>query len=71
MLETDDHSITLLFESRLTIGERKLAILRFPFTWPASLVDPDTRACRGRIKMTLVYEPPLDPAFGTESRARA
>ena len=64
LLETDDHSITLLFESRLTIGERKLAILRFPFTWPASLVDPDTRACRGRIKMTLVYEPPLDPAFG-------
>lgn len=66
MLETDDHSITLVFESRLTIGERKPAILRFPFTWPGSLVDPETRACRGRIKITLVYEPPLDPAFGTE-----
>ena len=66
MLETDDHSITLVFESRLTVGERKPAILRFPFSWPVSLVDPDTRACRGRVKMTLVYEPPLDPAFGTE-----
>ena len=66
MLETDDHSITLVFESRLTIGERKPAILRFPFIWPSSLVDPDTRACRGKVKMTLVYEPPLDPAFGTE-----
>lgn len=66
MLETDDHSITLVFESRLAIGEKKPAILRFPFSWPASLVDVDTRACRGRVKMTLVYEPPIDPAFGTE-----
>ena len=66
MLETDDHSITLVFESRLTIGAKKPAILQFPFSWPVSMVDPDTRACRGKVKMTLVYEPPLDPAFGTE-----
>jgi hypothetical protein len=66
MLETDDNSITLVFESRLTVGARKPAILRFPFSWPASLVDPATRACSGHVKMTLVYEPPLDPAFGTE-----
>ncbi|MHB1219740.1 MAG: S8 family peptidase [Alphaproteobacteria bacterium] len=66
MLETNDHAITLVFESRLTAGERKPAILRFPFAWPASLVDTSTRACRGRVSMTLVYDAPLDQAFGTE-----
>jgi hypothetical protein len=66
MLETDDHAITLVFESRLTAGEARPAILRFPFVWPASLVDPDTRACRGIVRMTLVYDAPIDPAFGTE-----
>lgn len=66
MLETDDHSITLVFESRLTVGERRPAVLRFPFPWPTSLVDPDTLACRGKVRMTLVYDPPIDQAFGTE-----
>jgi hypothetical protein len=66
MLETDDHGITLVFESRLTIGERRPAVLQFPFSWPASLVDAATRSCRGKVKMTLIYEPPIDPAFGTE-----
>lgn len=64
MLETDDHQITLLFQSRLSIGEKKPVILRFPFTWPQSLVT-DGR-CSGRAKITLVYAPPLDPAFGAE-----
>ncbi|MGE8136326.1 S8 family peptidase [Novosphingobium olei] len=66
MLETDDHAITLVFESRLTVGERRPAVLRFPFAWPASMVDPETRACRGKVRMTLVYDPPIDQAFGTE-----
>jgi hypothetical protein len=66
MLETDDHSITLVFESRLTNGEPRPAILRFGFAWPPSLVDANTGACRGRIRMTLVYDPPVDPAFGAE-----
>ncbi|WBO23365.1 S8 family peptidase [Sphingomonas abietis] len=66
MLETADHSITLVFESRLSIGEKRPAILRFPFAWPASLVDPGTRACRGDVRMTLVYDAPIDQAFGTE-----
>ncbi|GAA0304874.1 S8 family peptidase [Rhodovulum strictum] len=64
MLETDDHQITLLFQSRLSIGEKKPVILRFPFSWPQSLVT-DGR-CSGRAKITLVYAPPLDPAFGAE-----
>ena len=66
MLETDDHSITLVFESRLTVGERRPAVLHFPFAWPSSLVDPVTRACKGRVSLTLVYDPPVDQAFGTE-----
>lgn len=66
MLETSEHAITLVFESRLTAGLSKPAILRFPFTWPAPLVDPATRACRGRVRMTLVYDAPIDQAFGTE-----
>lgn len=65
MLETDDHQITLLFQSRLSIGERKPVILRFPFTWPQSLVDANG-ACSGNARITLVYSPPLDPAFGAE-----
>ena len=57
----------MLFQSRLTVGERKPAILRFPFDWPRSLVNPDG-SCSGLAKMTLVYSPPLDPAFGAESQ---
>lgn len=66
MLETDDQAITMVFESRLTAGERKPAILRFDFQWPAPLVDAATRACRGQVRMTLVYDAPIDQAFGTE-----
>jgi Subtilase family len=65
MLETDDHQITLVFQSRLTVGERRPAILRFPFEWPQSLATQNG-ACSGRAKITLVYSPPLDPAFGAE-----
>jgi hypothetical protein len=64
MLETGDNEITLLFQSRLQIGEKKPVILRFPFTWPQSLVTGGK--CSGRARVTLVYAPPLDPAFGAE-----
>jgi hypothetical protein len=64
MLETDDHQITMLFQSRLSIGEKKPVILRFPFTWPQSMVSEGR--CSGHAKITLVYSPPLDPAFGAE-----
>ncbi|WP_386630488.1 S8 family peptidase [Sulfitobacter geojensis] len=65
MLETDDHEVTMVFQSRLTVGARKPAILRFPFSWPQSLVGAGS-VCSGLVKMTLVYSPPLDPAFGAE-----
>jgi hypothetical protein len=66
MLETEDHAITMVFESRLTAGEQKPAILRFNFQWPAALVDSATRACRGLVRMTLVYDAPINQAFGSE-----
>lgn len=66
MLETSDHQITIVFESVLTAGTPRPAIMRFGFDWPSSLVDPITNACSGLIRMTLVYQPPLDPAFGAE-----
>lgn len=65
ILQTDDHTITFVFESRLTTLEPRPAMLRFPFTWPQSLVD-DEGACSGLVRATLVYSPPLDPAFGAE-----
>ncbi|MCY4304411.1 MAG: S8 family peptidase [Aestuariivita sp.] len=65
MLETDDHQITMVFQSRLTIGQAKPSILRFDFSWPRSLVDQYGR-CSGRARMTLVYAPPLNSAFGDE-----
>ena len=40
--------------------------MRFDFVWPAALVDPVTQACTGRVRMTLAYDAPLDPAFGAE-----
>lgn len=71
MLATDDHSITMVFSSKLEMGATrggtpKPKVLRFPFTWPQSLVDPVTGACHGAAKMTLVYLPPLDRRFGSE-----
>jgi hypothetical protein len=66
MMETADHQITIVFENQLTAGTPRAAIMRFGFEWPASLVDPATGACSGNVRMTLVYEPPLDPAFGAE-----
>ncbi len=66
MLVTDDHQITLVFQSQLPPGDTKPQILRFEFEWPAALVNTATGACTGNVRMTLVYDPPLDPAFGAE-----
>jgi hypothetical protein len=61
ILETGDHSITLVFASRITHGQQ----INFRFPWPASLVGPGGK-CRGRAKLTLVSTPPLDARFGSE-----
>ncbi|MCJ8509809.1 S8 family peptidase [Rhizobium lemnae] len=61
ILETGDHSITLVFASRIQHGQQ----INFRFPWPASLVGPGGK-CRGRAKLTLVTTPPLDARFGSE-----
>ncbi|HMN42935.1 MAG TPA: S8 family peptidase [Povalibacter sp.] len=61
MLETEDHGITLLFNGVLE-RDRELV---FPFSWPASLTDSSGN-CRGRVKLTLVYRPPVDRSFDAE-----
>ncbi len=61
ILETGDHSITLVFASRIKPGEQ----INFGFSWPASLVEPGGK-CRGAAKLTLVSTPPLDARFGAE-----
>jgi hypothetical protein len=61
ILETGDHSITLVFASRIQHGQQ----INFRFPWPASLVGPGGK-CKGRAKLTLVSTPPLDARFGSE-----
>jgi Subtilase family len=62
MLQTPDHAITLVF-SDVLFAKRKL---EFNFAWPRSLVNQKTGACRGEVRMTLVYRPTLNAAFGCE-----
>ncbi|MDO8272673.1 MAG: S8 family peptidase [Gammaproteobacteria bacterium] len=61
ILETGDHSITLVFASRIQLDQQ----INFKFSWPASLVGPEGK-CKGRAKLTLVSTPPLDERFGSE-----
>lgn len=61
ILETGDHSITLVFASRIQRDQQ----INFRFPWPASLVGPSGK-CRGQAKITLVSTPPLDSRFGSE-----
>lgn len=60
ILETGDHSITLVFASRIQQGQQ----INFRFSWPPSLVTGGK--CRGYAKLTLVSTPPLDARFGSE-----
>ncbi|MFN4275748.1 MAG: S8 family peptidase [Ferrovibrio sp.] len=57
----DDHSITLVFASRIKRHQQ----ISFRFSWPPSLVTPDGK-CRGAAKLTLVSTPPLNARFGSE-----
>jgi hypothetical protein len=66
MLITDDNTITLVFQSVIPDDAARPKVLRFEFDWPQALVDPTTGACRGEVSATLVYEPPIDGAYGAE-----
>lgn len=61
ILQTDDHAITLVFESRILPNTE----MSFQFAWPASLVGADG-SCRGSASVTLVARPPLDIRHGAE-----
>ena len=61
ILETDDHSITLVFATRIRPKQQ----MSFKFSWPACLITPEGK-CRGRAKLTLVSSPPIDSRFGAE-----
>jgi hypothetical protein len=61
-LFTNNNSITLVFADTL----RQNSKLSFDFVWPRCLVNAEDGSCRGDIKMTLVYRPPLDRNFGSE-----
>jgi hypothetical protein len=62
MLITSDHAITMVFSDVLQRHRQ----LQFDFAWPRCLVTAATGACRGDVRMTVVYRPPLDRNFGTE-----
>jgi len=61
ILETDGHSITLIFASRIQDGQQ----INFRFSWPPSLVGEGGK-CRGYARLTLASTPPLDRRFGSE-----
>ncbi|MHC6223062.1 S8 family serine peptidase [Arthrobacter sp. MMS24-S77] len=61
-LVTDDHSITLVFEAQL----KNRKALTFDFQWPQALVHAGGK-CAGAAKLTLVYRPPLDLGYGSET----
>ena len=60
-LETDGHTITLVFASRIRLRQQVV----FQFPWLASLIDEGSR-CRGSARLTLVSTPPLDTRFRSE-----
>lgn len=58
----DSHSsVTLIFSEALKPQNELL----FNFVWPQSMVT-DTGKCRGRVELTLVYSPPIDPNYDDE-----
>lgn len=61
ILETGEHSITLVFASRIQEGQQ----INFRFSWPPSMVAAGGK-CKGHAKLTLVSTPPLDARFGSE-----
>jgi hypothetical protein len=61
ILQTNDHEITLVFESRILPNTE----MSFQFAWPSSLVSADG-TCRGSARVTLVARPPLDVRHGAE-----
>lgn len=61
-LSCSDWAATMILEFPLIPG---FEFIKDPFPLPSSLRKPTGEFC-GEIAMTLVYDPPLDPLFGSE-----
>ncbi|MEC6909630.1 S8 family serine peptidase [Photobacterium piscicola] len=61
IISKDESSFSFLFEDRLKKGQ----VAEFCFIWPRSLTTLMNK-CKGKVVMTLVYEPPIDRCFGQE-----
>ncbi len=60
ILNSSDHAITLIFASRIRLGQQ----IVFPFRWPPSLASDGK--CKGYAKLSLASSPPLDARYGAE-----
>lgn len=61
IINREENSFTFIFEDKLQRGQ----IAEFLFQWPASLTTP-TGKCKGKVRMTLVYDTPIDRHYGQE-----
>jgi hypothetical protein len=61
IIENEESSFTFVFEDSLKRGQ----IAEFGFIWPQSLVTNKGK-CKGAIRMTLIYTPPINKSFGQE-----
>lgn len=61
IIESEESSFTFVFSEVLKRGQ----VAEFNFSWPASLITLKGK-CKGAIKMTLVYTPPIDRSYGQE-----
>lgn len=60
-LTVEDYQISLIFNGTITDKNA----LDFQFSWPESLVN-DSGGCRGDVKVTMAYAPPVDKRYGAE-----
>lgn len=61
IISKEETSFSFLFENHLKQGQ----VAEFNFTWPKCLTTPANK-CKGKVKMTLVYEPPINRDYGQE-----
>jgi serine protease AprX len=66
ILYGDEHEITLLFEGEIdsSRGTNWVKIDEFPF--PESFYDEGSQKIKGNILVTMGYDTPLDPRYGSE-----
>mgnify|MGYP007077506606 CR=1 FL=1 len=57
-LVLDDNEVTLVFNGTIKYQQE----LNFQFSWPSCLVDEEGH-CAGKVKLSLVYRPPIDRHF--------